>query len=95
MIVLCSAALAGSSFKSHLLIQLPLTSHSTKNTSFNHSFAPHTYLSSPAVHVAEEILSWSSIGILGLFACELLAKLVCFGSQYFAHSRWHLLDAGE
>ncbi|GAB4821926.1 hypothetical protein N2152v2_008972 [Parachlorella kessleri] len=46
-----------------------------------------------AVHVAEEILSWSSIGILGLFATELLAKLICFGSQYFAHSRWHFFDA--
>jgi hypothetical protein len=48
-----------------------------------------------AVHVAEELLSWSSIGILGLFATELLAKLVCFGSQYYAHSRWHMFDAGE
>ena len=47
-----------------------------------------------AVHVAEEILSWSSIGILGIFAAELLAKLVCFGGQYFSHSRWHMFDAG-
>lgn len=47
-----------------------------------------------AVHVAEEILSWSSIGILGIFALELIAKLICFGSQYYTHSKWHFFDAG-
>lgn len=46
-----------------------------------------------AVHVAEEVLSWSSIGILCLFAAELVAKLTCFGTGYFTHSKWHMVDA--
>eukprot|EP00887_Chlorella_sp_A99_P001136 scaffold14.g1136.t1 len=37
----------------------------------------------PCVHVAEEALSWTSIGILALFTSELVAKLLV----------WHMFDA--
>lgn len=41
----------------------------------------------PAVHVAEEVLSYTSITILAVFNAELLAKLLVFGFKYFTHSR--------
>lgn len=39
------------------------------------------------VHVAEEALSYTSIGILATFTAELAAKLLVFGFKYFTHSR--------
>ena len=44
-------------------------------------------IKSNAVHVAEEALSWTSIGILTTFAAELVAKLAVFGHAYFTHSK--------
>jgi len=40
--------------------------------------------------VAEEALSYTSIGILAIFNAELVAKLLVFGFKYFTHSRWAL-----
>lgn len=47
----------------------------------------------PQVHLAEEALSWTTIGILGTFTAELFAKLGVFGHRYFTHSAWHSFDA--
>lgn len=57
------------------------------------SFYPTPELAPHIVHVAEEALSWTSIGILATFTAELVAKLLVFGFKYFTHSSWHLFDA--
>ena len=44
--------------------------------------------------MAEEALSWTSIGILLTFTSELVAKLLVFGHAYFTHSRWEPQPAG-
>lgn len=49
--------------------------------------SPAPLLFCHAVHVAEEALSCTSIGILAFFTTELAAKLVVFGFKYFTHSR--------
>ncbi|EFN53563.1 hypothetical protein CHLNCDRAFT_136713 [Chlorella variabilis] len=57
------------------------------------SFYPSPELAPHLVHVAEEALSYTSIGILAMFNAELLAKLLVFGFKYFTHSSWHMFDA--
>ncbi|PSC73972.1 hypothetical protein C2E20_2559 [Micractinium conductrix] len=57
------------------------------------SFYPTPELAPHMVHVAEEALSCTSIGILAFFTTELAAKLVVFGFKYFTHSSWHMFDA--
>lgn len=57
------------------------------------SFYPTPELAPHLVHVAEEALSYTSIGILAIFTAELVAKLLVFGITYFTHSKWHLFDA--
>lgn len=57
------------------------------------SFFPSQQLAPHIVHVAEEALSWTSIGILALFTSELVAKLLVFGLGYYTHSKWHMFDA--
>ena len=47
----------------------------------------------PTVHLAEDMLAWTSIGILSTFTLEVLAKLAVFGHKYFTHSSWHSFDA--
>ena len=40
-----------------------------------------------AVHGVDEALGHTSIGLLAVFASELVAKLMVFGLHYFTHSR--------
>mmetsp|Transcript_35495 Transcript_35495/g.78744 ORF Transcript_35495/g.78744 Transcript_35495/m.78744 type:complete len:267 (+) Transcript_35495:48-848(+) len=44
------------------------------------------------VHIATEVLSWASIGILGIFVVENIIKLLALGPVYYSHLM-HLLDA--
>jgi hypothetical protein len=48
--------------------------------------APH------AVHTAEDVLAWTSVGILSLFTLEQFIKLAVFGPSYFCRV-WHAIDA--
>lgn len=48
---------------------------------------PVTRVSRASVHVVEEGLSYTSIGILAIFNAELVAKLLVFGFKYFIHSK--------
>lgn len=49
--------------------------------------APTLAISIRTVHVAEELLSSTSIGILAVFTAELAVKLCVFGFKYFTHSK--------
>lgn len=56
------------------------------------SFFPVEEEAPEAVHTAENIFAWTSVGILSLFTLEQLVKLVVFGPQYFFRF-WHAVDA--
>lgn len=46
-----------------------------------------------AVEVMAEVFRWISVGIMGLFVLEMVAKLIVFRLQYFTQHWLHLFDA--